>query len=186
MNPSTQDILEKINATPAETVYVFPNNKNIIMAAEQTIPLTEKKVIVIPSKTIPQGVAAMLMFDPEADEETNTAAMTEAMQGVQTMQITYAARDSDFDGHDIHAGEYLALCGSALFGSDTDINVLLRGLAQKMNDEGTEFITVYYGADITDEQAEQTVRLFGEICPDAEINLINGGQPVYHYLISAE
>ena len=186
MNPSTQDILEKINATPAETVYVFPNNKNIIMAAEQTIPLTEKKVIVIPSKTIPQGVAAMLMFDPEADEETNTAAMTEAMQGVRTMQITYAARDSDFDGHDIHAGEYLALCGSALFGSDTDINVLLRGLAQKMNDEGTEFITVYYGADITDEQAEQTVRLFGEICPDAEINLINGGQPVYYYLISAE
>ena len=186
MNPSTQDILEKINATPAETVYVFPNNKNIIMAAEQTIPLTEKKVIVIPSKTIPQGVSAMLMFDPEADEETNTAAMTEAMQGVQTMQITYAARDSDFDGHDIHAGEYLALCGSALFGSDTDINVLLRGLAPKMNDEGTEFITVYYGADITDEQAEQTVRLFGEICSDAEINLINGGQPVYYYLISAE
>ena len=186
MNPSTQDILEKINATPAETVYVFPNNKNIIMAAEQTIPLTEKKVIVIPSKTIPQGVSAMLVFDPDADEQTNTAAMTEAMQAVQTMQITYAARDSDFDGHDIHAGEYLALWGSALFGSNTDINVLLRGLAEKINEEGAEFITVYYGADTTDEQAEQTVQLFTELCPNAEINLINGGQPVYYYLISAE
>ena len=186
MNPSTQDILVKINATPAETVYVFPNNKNIIMAAEQAAPLTEKKVVVIPSKTIPQGVSAMLAFDPDTDEQTNTDAMTEAMQGVLTMQITYAARDSDFDGHDIRAGEYLALYGGALFGSDTDINVLLRGLAEKTQEQGAEFITVYYGADITAEQAEQTGRLFAEVCPDAEINLINGGQPVYYYLISAE
>ncbi len=186
MNPSTQDILVKINATPAETVFVFPNNKNIIMAAEQAAPLTEKKVVVIPSKTIPQGVSAMLAFDPEADEQTNTDAMTEAMQGVLTMQITYAARDSDFDGHDIRAGEYLALYGGALFGSDTDINVLLRGLAEKTQEQGAEFVTVYYGADITAEQAEQTARLFAEVCPDAEINLINGGQPVYYYLISAE
>ena len=186
MNPSTQDILVKINATPAETVFVFPNNKNIIMAAEQAAPLTEKKVVVIPSKTIPQGVSAMLAFDPEADERTNTDAMTEAMQGVLTMQITYAARDSDFDGHDIRAGEYLALYGGALFGSDTDINVLLRGLAEKTQEQGAEFVTIYYGADITAEQAEQTARLFAEVCPDAEINLINGGQPVYYYLISAE
>ena len=186
MNPSTQDILVKINATPAETVFVFPNNKNIIMAAEQAAPLTEKKVVVIPSKTIPQGVSAMLAFDPEADEQTNTDAMTEAMQGVLTMQITYAARDSDFDGHDIRAGEYLALYGGALFGSDTDINVLLRGLAEKTQEQGAEFVTIYYGADITAEQAEQTARLFAEVCPDAEINLINGGQPVYYYLISAE
>ena len=186
MNPSTQDILVKINATPAETVFVFPNNKNIIMAAEQAAPLTEKKVVVIPSKTIPQGVSAMLAFDPEADERTNTDAMNEAMQGVLTMQITYAARDSDFDGHDIRAGEYLALYGGALFGSDTDINVLLRGLAEKTQEQGAEFVTIYYGADITAEQAEQTARLFAEVCPDAEINLINGGQPVYYYLISAE
>ena len=186
MNPSTQDILVKINATPAETVFVFPNNKNIIMAAEQAAPLTEKKVVVIPSKTIPQGVSAMLAFDPEADVQTNTDAMTEAMQGVLTMQITYAARDSDFDGHDIRAGEYLALYGGALFGSDTDINVLLRGLAEKTQEQGAEFVTIYYGADITAEQAEQTARLVAEVCPDAEINLINGGQPVYYYLISAE
>ena len=128
----------------------------------------------------------MLAFDPEADERTNTDAMTEAMQGVLTMQITYAARDSDFDGHDIRAGEYLALYGGALFGSDTDINVLLRGLAEKTQEQGAEFVTIYYGADITAEQAEQTARLFAEVCPDAEINLINGGQPVYYYLISAE
>ena len=186
MNPSTEDVLDAISKVNAETVFVFPNNKNIIMAAEQAAPLTEKKVVVIPSKTIPQGVSAMLAFDPEADEQTNTDAMTEAMQGVLTMQITYAARDSDFDGHDIRAGEYLALYGGALFGSDTDINVLLRGLAEKTQEQGAEFVTIYYGADITAEQAEQTARLFAEVCPDAEINLINGGQPVYYYLISAE
>ena len=186
MNPSTQDILERINATPSEVVFVFPNNKNIIMAAEQTIPLTEKKVIVIPSKTIPQGVSAMLLFDPDADEQTNIETMTEAMQNVQTLQITYAARNSDFDGHDIHEGEYLALFGSSLFGNDKDITVLLRGLAQRLQDEGSEFITVYYGADITEAQAEEAIAIFSEICPDAEINLINGGQPVYYYLISAE
>ena len=186
MNPSTQDILEKINATPAEVVYVFPNNKNIIMAAEQTIPLTEKKVIVVPSKTIPQGISAMLMFDPDADEQTNTDTMTDAMANVTTMQITYAARDSDFDGHDIHAGEYLALYGSALFGSSPDLDKLLRGLAEKVHEEEREFVTVYYGADITEAQARSACAIFEELCPEVEVNVINGGQPVYYYLISAE
>lgn len=186
MNPSTQDILEKINATPAETVFVFPNNKNIIMAAEQTIPLTEKKVIVIPSKTIPQGVSAMLLFDPDADEQTNTDTMLDALGNVTTMQITYAARDSDFDGHDIHAGEYLALYGSALFGNDSDLNKLLRGLAEKLCNEKFEFITIYYGADITNEQAQTAAAIFTEFCPEVEVNVIDGGQPVYYYLISAE
>ena len=186
MNPSTQDILEKINATPAEVVYVFPNNKNIIMAAEQTIPLTEKKVIVVPSKTIPQGISAMLMFDPDADEQTNTDTMTDAMANVTTMQITYAARDSDFDGHNIHAGEYLALYGSALFGSSPDLDKLLRGLAGKVHEEEREFVTVYYGADITEAQARSACAIFEELCPEVEVNVINGGQPVYYYLISAE
>ena len=184
MNPSTQDILEKINATPAETVFVFPNNKNIIMAAEQTVSLTEKKVVVVPSKTVPQGISAMLAFDPEADAEENLRTMREAMANVETMQITYAARDSDFDGHDIHAGEYLALCESALFGSDRSIDVLLSGLADRLRDK--EFITLYYGADISAEDAERASRLFADRCPDAEISLVDGGQPVYYYLISAE
>ncbi len=186
MNPSTQDILEKINATPSEVVFVFPNNKNIIMAAEQTVSLTEKKVVVVPSKTIPQGISAMLVFDADADEESNLEAMQEAMGNVSTMQITYAARNSDFDGHDIKAGEYLALYGSALFGSNTDVAVLLRGLAQKVAEEGREFITVYYGEDITEDQAQIAVEIFEELCPDAEVALIPGGQPVYYYLISAE
>lgn len=186
MNPSTQDILEKINATPAETVFVFPNNKNIIMAAEQTIPLTEKKVIVIPSKTIPQGISAMLLFDPDTDVQTNTETMIDAMGNVTTMQITYAARNSDFDGHDIHAGEYLALYGSALFGNDSDLSKLLRGLAEKLRNEKFEFITIYYGADITNEQAQAAAAIFTEVCPEVEVNVIDGGQPVYYYLISAE
>ncbi len=186
MNPSTQDILEKINATPAETVYVFPNNKNIILAAQQTIPLTEKKVVVIPSKTIPQGISAMLLFNPDVDEQTNTDAMVDAMGNVLTMQITYAARDSDFDGHDIRAGEYLALYGGALFGNDADLDKLLRGLSEKLCSEKFEFITIYYGADITNEQAQAAAAIFAEVNPEVEVNVIDGGQPVYYYLISAE
>ena len=186
MNPSTQDILEKVNATPSEVVFVFPNNKNIIMAAEQTVALTEKKVVVVPSKTVPQGISAMLVFDPDGDEESNVEAMTEAMGNVTTMQITYAARNSDFDGHDIHEGEYLALYGSALFGNDTDLDVLLRGLAQKVAENGQEFITVYYGADIMEKQAQHAASIFEEVCSDAEVTVISGGQPVYYYLISAE
>lgn len=186
MNPSTQDILEKVNATPSEVVFVFPNNKNIIMAAEQAAPLTEKKVIVIPSKTIPQGISAMLVFDPDADEQSNIDAMTEAMSGVTTMQVTYAARDSDFDGHDIHAGEYLALYGSSLFGSGADLDALMHGLAEKLSEEGKEIITIFYGADTDEAQAERTADIFREVCTDAEVTVLSGGQPVYYYLISAE
>ena len=186
MNPSTQDILEKVNATPAEVVFVFPNNKNIIMAAEQVQPLTEKKVVVIPSKTVPQGISAMLVFDPDAGEDSNAAAMREAMKNVTTMQLTYAARDSDFDGHDIHAGEYLALNGGALFGNDTDMDALLRRMAENLNGAGKEFITIFYGADTNEEQAHNAAAIFSAACPDAEITVMNGGQPVYYYLISAE
>ena len=186
MNPSTQDILEKVNATPAEVVFVFPNNKNIIMAAEQVQPLTEKKVVVIPSKTVPQGISAMLVFDPDAGEDSNAVAMREAMKNVTTMQLTYAARDSDFDGHDIHAGEYLALNGGALFGNDTDMDALLRRMAENLNGAGKEFITIFYGADTNEEQAHNAAAIFSAACPDAEITVMNGGQPVYYFLISAE
>lgn len=186
MNPSTADIIKEINRTPAEVVFVLPNNKNIIMAAEQTAGLTEKKVVVVPSKTVPQGVSAMLVFDPDASEEDNLSAMTDAMAGVTTMQITYAARDSDIDGHNIHAGEYLALWGSSLFGSSADLKGLLRSMAEKVHEEGHEFVTVYAGADLPAGQAEETAALFREVCPECEVTLIDGGQPVYYYLISAE
>ncbi len=186
MNPSTQDILEAVNKVPAETVFVLPNNKNIIMAAEQVDELTPKHVVVIPSKTVPQGITAMLSFNPEGTEEENTAALTEALGTVDTMQITYAARNSDFDGHDIHEGDYLAIYGSALFGTSRDIKVLLRSLAEKVRDEGKDYITIYYGEDIQENKAQKAADIFQEICPDADVNLLRGGQPVYYYLISAE
>ena len=186
MNPSTQDILEAVNKVPAETVFVLPNNKNIIMAAQQVDALTPKNVVVIPSKTVPQGVTAMLNFDPEGTVEANTEAMTAALPTVETMQITYAARNSDFDGYDIHEGDYLAMVGSSLFGTSQDINVLLRSLAEKVRDEGKEYVTIYYGCDTKEKYAQKTADLFADICPQAEVNLINGGQPVYYYLISAE
>ena len=186
MNPSTQDILEAVNKVPAETVFVFPNNKNIIMAAQQVDALTPKNVVVIPSKTVPQGITAMLSFNPEGTVEENTAAFTEALDMVDTMQITYAARNSDFDGYMIHEGDYLAMYGSSLFGTSKDVKILLKSLAEEVRDEGKEFITIYYGEDIQERQAQKAADLFAEICPDAEVNLLRGGQPVYYYLISAE
>ncbi len=186
MNPSTQDILEAVNKVPAEIVFVLPNNKNIIMAAEQVDALTPKKVVVIPSKTVPQGVTAMLSYNPEGEEEENVEAMTESLATVDTMQITYAARNSDFDGYDIHEGDYLALYGSALFGTSRDIKALLKSLAEKVRDEGKEYITIYYGADVKEKHAQKAADIFAEICPEADVNLLSGGQPVYYYLISAE
>ena len=186
MNPSTQDILEAVNKVPAETVFVFPNNKNIIMAAQQVNELTPKNVVVIPSKTVPQGITAMLSFNPEGTVEENEEAFNEALGTVETMQITYAARDSDFDGHLIKEGDYLAMYGSALFGTSKDIKVLLRALAEKVNKDGREFVTIYYGEDIQEKHAQKAADLFQEICPNAEVNLLRGGQPVYYYMISAE
>ncbi|MBE6974421.1 MAG: DAK2 domain-containing protein [Ruminococcaceae bacterium] len=186
MNPSTQDILEVVNRVPAETVYVLPNNKNIIMAAQQVDALTPKNVVVIPSKTIPQGITAMLNFNPEGTVEENIDAMTDALGTVDTMQITYAARNSDFDGYDIHEGDYLALYGSQLFGTSQDIRVLLKSLAEKIRDDGKEFVTIYYGEDVKEKHAQKAADIFADICPDADVNLLRGGQPVYYYLISAE
>ncbi len=186
MNPSTQDILEAVNKVPAETVFVLPNNKNIIMAAQQVDALTPKNVVVIPSKTVPQGITAMLSFNPEGTAQENEEALTEALGTVDTMQITYAARNSDFDGYDIHEGDYLAMYGSSLFGTSKDIKVLLKALAEKVRDEAKDYITIYYGEDIKERHAQKAADLFAEICPDADVNLLRGGQPVYYYLISAE
>ena len=186
MNPSTQDILAVVNKVPANTVYVLPNNKNIIMAAEQVDALSPKHVVVIPSKTVPQGITAMLNFNPDGEETENVEAMTESLATVDTMQITYAARNSDFDGYDIHEGDYLAMVGSSLFGNSKDIYVLLRALAEKVREEGKSYITLYYGQDIKEKQAQKAMQIFADICPDADVNLLPGGQPVYYYLISAE
>ncbi len=187
MNPSTQDILKAIDATPAEIVYVLPNNKNIIMAAEQTIPLCEdKKVIVLPTKTVPQGISAMLCVDPDAAEEDNTAAMTDGSSLVRTSEITYAARDSDFDGFAIHQGDYLALVEHQLFGTDQDLDAILDRLARSEGHQSAEFISIFYGEDVTEEQAQRAEEIFAAACPDAEITLLSGGQPVYYFMISSE
>lgn len=186
MNPSTDDILKEINRTPANTVFVLPNNKNIIMAAEQCVRLSDKKVIIIPTRTVPQGISAMLNFNPEETEENLIAAMNEAAGNVHTAMVTYAARDSDFDGFDIHAGDYLGLCDGALAGTTREITTLLASLADKAAEAGKEFINIFYGADIQEPDAEAALELFRQHAPDAEVNLVSGGQPIYYYLISAE
>ena len=186
MNPSTEDILKKIDATPSEVVIVLPNNKNILMAAEQCKRLSEKQVVVLPTATVPQGITAMLNLDPSASVEENEATMTDAIQGVTTMQVTYAARNSDFDGYAINAGDYLALCGGALLGTDRSIDILLGGLAKKASELGSEFITIFYGEDTTEEEAKKAGEIFAAVCPDAEVTVLSGGQPVYYYLISVE
>ena len=186
MNPSTDDILKAIQHTPASTVFVFPNNKNIIMAAEQCIDLTEKKVIVMPSRTVPQGISALLNFDPNVSEESLVGAMGEAMGSVHTAMVTYAARDSDFDGHTIHAGEYLALLDGSLIGSYTNTRTLFKELSWAIDDFHPEFITVYYGEDVSEEEANSAAETIIGNFPDSEVSVVNGGQPVYYYMISAE
>ena len=186
MNPSTEDILHAIEKTPAEIVFVLPNNKNIIMAAQAAAELATRKVLVVPTKTVPQGISAMLAFDAAMEPSENEAAMTDCLSGVMTMQITYAARDSDFDGFDIHAGDYLGLCDGALAGTTREITTLLASLADKAAEAGKEFINIFYGADIQEPDAEAALELFRQHAPDAEVNLVSGGQPIYYYLISAE
>ena len=186
MNPSTEDILHAIEKTPAEIVFVLPNNKNIIMAAQAAAELASREVVVIPTKTVPQGISAMLSFDAAMEPSENEAAMTDCLSGVMTMQPTYAARDSDFDGFDIHAGDYLGLCDGALAGTAREITTLLASLADKAAEAGKEFINIFYGADIQEPDAEAALELFRQHAPDAEVNLVSGGQPIYYYLISAE
>ncbi len=187
MNPSTADIIKEINRTPAEIVFVLPNNKNIIMAAEQSIPLCEDKtVVVIPTKTIPQGITAMLNFDPESEVSDIVEALNESLSDVHTAQVTYAARDSDFDGYAIHAGEYLALLDGKLIGSFTEMPSMLGKMSEAFDDLDPEIITVYYGEDVNQEDAEATAGTLEEAFPDAEVTVVNGGQPVYYYMISVE
>ena len=187
MNPSTADIIKEINRTPAEIVFVLPNNKNIIMAAEQSIPLCEDKtVVVIPTKTIPQGITAMLNFDPESEVSDIVETLTESLSDVHTAQVTYAARDSDFDGYAIHAGEYLALLDGKLIGSFTEMPAMLNKMSEAFTELEPEIITVYYGEDVSGEDAETTAGTIEKASPDAEVTVVNGGQPVYYYMISVE
>ena len=187
MNPSTESILEGVNRIPAETVFVLPNNGNIIMAAQQCAALTEKQVVVIPTKTVPQGITAMMNVDFDApDAQSITDTMTEALTSVTTAQITYAARDSDFDGFAIKAGDYLALEEGKLFGTDGSLDTLLHKLAEDAAGRESSFISLYFGEDVTEEDAQKAGALFEEVCPGAEVAVLPGGQPVYYYIISME
>lgn len=188
MNPSTDDILRAIEATPAETVFVLPNNKNIIMAAEQAVKLADRRVCVLQTRTIPQGISAMLAFDPEKSYSENRLAMTKQFDTVQTGLITFAARDSEFDGHPIKKGDILGLDNGKLAFTERDMNrAIMRLTRQLVKKAQGNFITLIYGADVADEQAEKAQEMVSEKYKnDYEVNLINGGQPVYYYMISVE
>ena len=187
MNPSTESILTEVERIAAETVFVLPNNKNIVMAAQQCAGLSEKKVIVIPTATVPQGISAMMAVDPD---ETDAAAIEQAMNAaasaVTTAQITYAARNSEFDGFAIREGDYLALLEGKLFDTDTSIGAVLEKLAAEADSRGAEFVNLFYGSDVSEEDARKAGEQFGQLCPGAEINVVSGGQPVYYYIISME
>ena len=187
MNPSTESILEGVNRIPAETVFVLPNNGNIIMAAQQCAALTEKQVVVIPTKTVPQGITAMMNVDFDApDAQAITDAMTGCLSSVTTAQITYAARDSDFDGFAIKEGDYLALEEGKLFGTDGSLDTLLHKLAEDAAGREASFISLYFGEDVQEADAQKAGALFEELCPGAEVAVLAGGQPVYYYIISME
>ncbi len=186
-NPSTEDILEAIHATPAHTVFVLPNNKNIIMAAEQTVKLADRKVIVLQTRSIPQGITAMLGFDPSADAEANSIAMTEAFDRVGSGQITFAVRNSEVDDKKIKQGDILGMENGKLTVVDRDLTKVLYKVTKHLVNSDTSYITVMYGMDVSDEDAEKAFAyLKSKLSNDIEIVLVNGGQPVYYYLVSVE
>ena len=187
MNPSTEAILQEVNRTPSEIVFVLPNNKNIVMAAQQCIGLTEKQVIVVPTHTVPQGITAMMSFDPdEEDPQVIADTMAEAAATVSTAQVTYAARNSDFDGFEIKEGDYLVLLDGKLFGTGPDLKSLLEQLGAHAAEKGAEFINIYTGEGVSESDGVKAEKLFASICPDAEVTSIPGGQSVYYYIISIE
>ena len=186
MNPSTDDILQAIMAVPAETVFVLPNNKNIIMAAEQAVRLADRKVCVLQSKTIPQGITAMMNFDPDMDFDTNRLNMSKSLDTVSTGLVTFAARDSDFDGRAIKKGEILALDNGKLAYAEKEIHKAAYKLARKLMNGNSAFVNIIYGADVSEKDAEELYEHVKSKAGNAEVMLIKGGQPVYYYIISVE
>lgn len=187
MNPSTDDILKAVELTPAQTVFVLPNNKNIIMAAEQAIPLSTRKVIVLHTRTIPMGISAMLAYNPDADNDSNAINMGRAAKAVGTGQITFAARNSDYDGHKIKQGELLALKNGKVSFTETSLTKAVLKLTKELCKKDTAFVTLIYGEDVTDEQAEEARNmLVTKLDGSIDVNMVNGGQPVYYFIISVE
>ena len=186
MNPSTDDILRAVETTPAKTVFVLPNNKNIIMAAEQTTRFSTRKVVVLQTKSVPMGISAMLVFDPDADVDTNASNMQAAADNVGTGSVTFAARDSDYEGHKIKEGEILALENNKLSFVEQDLERAVVKLTKQLFKKDSEFVTLIYGEDVNEADAEKVQDAIKAKIPNAEITLIPGGQPVYYYIISVE
>lgn len=188
MNPSTEDILAAVESVPAEVVFVFPNNKNIILAAEQAVALSSRRMIVIPSTSIPQGIMAMIQFNPEVETEENAAAMTEALAGVDTMEVTYAARDSSYDGLSIRAGDYMGMYGKKIVQSGDSIDSVLEALATQTVENGKIFINIFYGNGMDEAEAARAAEIFmKKVAPlGGSVDITYGGQPIYYYMISAE
>jgi len=187
MNPSTEDMLNAIDAINADTIYILPNNKNIIMAANQAADLTEDKhVVVLPTKTVPQGISALIGFMPDASEEENIESMTEAINNVSTGQVTYAVRDTVIEGMEIHEGDYMGIGDKGILANGTDITKVILDTVAKMATSDTEIISIYYGSDVTEADAEKISDAIAKEYPKCDVDLQPGGQPVYYYIISAE
>ena len=187
MNPSTEDILEAIEQTPAHNVFVLPNNKNIIMAAEQAVKLADRNVCVLQTRTIPQGISAMMNYNPDESFNANRGAMTEALDNVGSGQITFAVRDSEYDGHKIKQGELLAMDNGKIVFTEKNLTKALVKLTKRLISSQSSYITVLYGSDVTDEDANEAFEVLRDkISDDIDIVLVNGGQPVYYYIISVE
>ncbi len=187
MNPSTEDMLNAIKKVNADHIFILPNNKNIIMAANQARDLTEdKEIIVIPSKTVPQGITALVNFIPDLTPEENLENMTAEMERVQTAQITYAVRNTSIDGMEIHEGDIMAIGDHGMLAVDTSVLGAAKAALEAMLNEDSELVTIYYGSDVTEADAEAFRKQAEEEFPDKEIELQYGGQPIYYYMISAE
>ncbi len=187
MNPSTEDVLDAIAKVNADTVFVLPNNKNIILAANQAASIEDdKNVIVIPSKTIPQGIGAMIGFDGSMSPEDNEAGMIDAMSVVKSGQVTYAVRDTSIDGKEIKTGDYMGIDDTGIKSVGTDITEVIKELVKEMSEEDSELLSVYYGSDVTVEDAEALVAVLEEEYPDYEVELHPGNQPIYYYILSVE
>lgn len=186
MNPSTDDILKAVNSTPAKTVFILPNNKNIIMAAEQTIGMSDREIIVIKTKTIPQGISAMVAFDESVSAQENAEAMNDTISLVHTAQVTYAARDSMFDGKEIKEGQLLGLVEGKVSFVEDSMERLVKEIFEQLLEFGGDYINIYYGEGVSEDQAQQVYNIVKDMAGDAEVVMLEGGQPVYHYIFSVE
>ena len=187
MNPSTEDMLKAVAAVEADTVFILPNNKNIILAAEQAKSLVEdKKIIVIPTKTVPQGISAVIAFNPEVSAEENAEAMTEALSYVKSGQVTYAVRDTSFEGHEIHESDIMGISDHGIVAVGQDIDETTLSMIDTMVDDESGLLSIYYGSDVTEEQAQGLAARFTEKYPLVDVEVHNGGQPIYYYVVSVE